>query len=667
MHGTTVLESFKQEMQRGEEEVRSLQSAVHSAAFEAFDTSSTKEQLESQDRTQEEQSSVAVEDVAVIENEHDGFTPDVPSGEEAHMDGRAVLPPSQESVSGGMTDNFSGEDATIHLEETGVRTNNHDGEGDTSRGMAMDDPTGVDTETTHSGNQNGENLVAHSGEALSGASSVSLSGPEGITKGSDPDEAESEVDVSPNVNSSTPKAELNLTDQIIGEYVDDNTGQGTASLLDSPSGGANNSDHSSGAGSDIALTAVVGANRLMHMGVNIDTIQNIDWNGTRGGEVMLDGDVLLKPDASVSSGGRSSGSNNTVGAAVTGDTWLDLNTTADASGNSNSTSTGELEFRIMTEDLAEDPDEGALNDTHSLAGAGDLKDNDTGSCKTTANVRATEVALGDNITNSKDQDSPDGIAPDSILGDVQRNSYTVSDVRILQSNVSDAAVPATASVFAPMTAGLSSNSASDGVHPLSPPSVVNASLVDANKELPEFGMDTSSGNGTTKITSENVIVTGYGNEVRNESSTGVVEDLTPQVLKDMYNQLTNATSGFAVANLSTVNNSNVPMNASLAASPCIDILKFSAFQAKMIAKLNLPPNFMDSSNIFTSTHSNPSLHHDGKNLNENVFRTLMQRIKSLEMKYAIIEKYASQVTLWNDGYVSYCSCVDVALYNIAIL
>lgn len=62
---------------------------------------------------------------------------------------------------------------------------------------------------------------------------------------------------------------------------------------------------------------------------------------------------------------------------------------------------------------------------------------------------------------------------------------------------------------------------------------------------------------------------------------------------------------------------------------CLDNLKFADFQAKMIAKLVNSSDDKDRSVPLTSQ--------------DNVFRHLMQKIKMLEMNYAIIEMYSIQI------------------------
>ena len=63
---------------------------------------------------------------------------------------------------------------------------------------------------------------------------------------------------------------------------------------------------------------------------------------------------------------------------------------------------------------------------------------------------------------------------------------------------------------------------------------------------------------------------------------------------------------------------------------CLETLRYSEFQAKMMKKLQQKAGDAD---IKTTE----------KNAHENVFRQLMQKIKSLEMNYAIIDMYSAQV------------------------
>jgi len=91
------------------------------------------------------------------------------------------------------------------------------------------------------------------------------------------------------------------------------------------------------------------------------------------------------------------------------------------------------------------------------------------------------------------------------------------------------------------------------------------------------------------------------------------------------------TATAAAASSAPTVSSSVP--AQFHPASCADILKFSVFQAKMMAKLSKPDEPVTS---FGSGSSASAPY-------ENVFRTLMQRIKSLEVKYAIIEVFSSQI------------------------
>ena len=64
---------------------------------------------------------------------------------------------------------------------------------------------------------------------------------------------------------------------------------------------------------------------------------------------------------------------------------------------------------------------------------------------------------------------------------------------------------------------------------------------------------------------------------------------------------------------------------------CLETLRYSEFHAKMMKKLQQKAG---DSDIKTTE----------KNAHENVFRQLMQKIKSLEMNYAIIDMYSAQVS-----------------------
>ena len=62
---------------------------------------------------------------------------------------------------------------------------------------------------------------------------------------------------------------------------------------------------------------------------------------------------------------------------------------------------------------------------------------------------------------------------------------------------------------------------------------------------------------------------------------------------------------------------------------CLETLRYSDFHAKMMKKLQQAG---ENADVKTSL-----------NAQENVFRQLMQKIKSLEMNYAIIDMYSAQV------------------------
>lgn len=85
------------------------------------------------------------------------------------------------------------------------------------------------------------------------------------------------------------------------------------------------------------------------------------------------------------------------------------------------------------------------------------------------------------------------------------------------------------------------------------------------------------------------------------------------------------------------NNRDASTSPSISLS-CWDQLRFSDFQTKMLSKLQ--KNSTETSGDGSTSSSVPML----SSSQDNVFRQLMQKIKTLEMGYAIIEMYSTQVS-----------------------
>jgi hypothetical protein len=82
---------------------------------------------------------------------------------------------------------------------------------------------------------------------------------------------------------------------------------------------------------------------------------------------------------------------------------------------------------------------------------------------------------------------------------------------------------------------------------------------------------------------------------------------------------------------SAATTATVPVSSAAVSTACADLMRFSDFNAKMLAKLQAAAKPTEDRPVpLTGVH-------------ENVFRVLMAKIKSLEMSQAILEMYTGQL------------------------
>jgi hypothetical protein len=116
-----------------------------------------------------------------------------------------------------------------------------------------------------------------------------------------------------------------------------------------------------------------------------------------------------------------------------------------------------------------------------------------------------------------------------------------------------------------------------------------------------------------------------------------ISDDTPHHLLSNLNFNSSSSSNFSAtpADLSSPTNrtnNNTSSSRFSLHHPCLDMPKYQDFKKKMEKKLTAAAN--------DGTEQKPSIPHT----QENVFRHLMQKIKTLEMNYAIVEMYTTQVS-----------------------
>lgn len=126
------------------------------------------------------------------------------------------------------------------------------------------------------------------------------------------------------------------------------------------------------------------------------------------------------------------------------------------------------------------------------------------------------------------------------------------------------------------------------------------------------------------------------------SSLAVAVSSLEVVVSEVQGSSRNSSVAVAVsspaANVSTPNSSNHSSSATTYGLNCMEHLSFAEFQKKMLSKLQQKSN-STGHGLDVSQDSSSSSSRDS-----NVFRSLMQKIKGLEMNQAIVEMYIIQVS-----------------------